>query len=184
MKAVISIILMLTSLNLKAQQDDYLKAFYLAYNKLQDASQKYTNYLSDNKTDSSCVVLAVITQQYRTLLKVYDEAAFKYRHDASFDTSLQPLYLSIFERVEELFARNSILAQMETMVQAMVDIEREGFPKNDEEVKWAIEALYFQNYYHPDFLNNTLEGNVLRKQLQAMRAYIAKKEERAAKSVK
>jgi hypothetical protein len=177
MKAVITTILILKSLVINAQQDDYLMAFYLAYNKLQDASQEYTDYSSDNKIDSSCATLAVITQQYRTLLKIYDEAAFKYRHDNSFDTAMQPLYMSIFEKIEELCVHDTLLAQMETMVQVMVDIEREGFPKNDDEVKWAIEALYFQDYYHDDFLHNTLEGNILRKQLQALKAYMARKSE-------
>ena len=175
MRTAISVIFFLSSLSLYAQQDDYVDAFYLAYSKLQEASQKYANYSTDNKIDDSCEALAEVTRQYRTLLKIYDEAAFKYRHDASFDTLGKPIYMAVFEEVEELFVSDTLLAQMQAMVQVMVDTEREGFPKNDGEVKRAIEALYFQDYYHSDFLNNSLEGSILRKQLQGMRAYIGRK---------
>jgi hypothetical protein len=175
MKVAISAIFILSSLVLYAQQDDYLDAFSLAYSKLQEASQDYANYSTDNKIDESCDALAEITRQYRTLLKIYDEVAFKHRHDASFDTLVQPIYMAVFEGIEILFASDTLLAQMQAMVQVMVDTEREGFPKNDEEVKLAIEALYFQDYYHPHFLDNTLEGGILRKQLQEMRAYIGRK---------
>jgi len=175
MRTAITIILILSSLVLYAQQDDYMDAFSLAYNKLQEASQDYINYLTDNKIDESCEVLAEVTRQYRTLLKIYDEAAFKYRHDALFNAFGRAAYIAVFEEVEALFASDSLLAQMQAMVQAMVDVEREGFPKNDKEVNRAIEALYFQDYYHPDFLSNTLEGAILRKQLEGMRAYIDRK---------
>ncbi|MDR0295325.1 MAG: hypothetical protein LBH91_03930 [Prevotellaceae bacterium] len=175
MKIAISIIFILSSLVLYAQQDGYIDAFSLTYSKLQEASQEYENYSADNKIDKSCEALAEITHQYRTLLKIYDEVAFKFRHDASFDTLVQPIYLAVFEEVEALFVSDTLLVQMQAMVQVMVDTEREGFPKNDDEVKQAIEALYFQDYYHSDFLNNTLEGGILRKQLQGMRTYISRK---------
>ena len=174
-KNLITAVFILLSLSLYAQQDDYLDAFSLAYNKLQETAQEYIAYSSDNRIDSSCAVLAVITQQYRTMLKVYDEVVFKHRHDASFDIVKQPIYSAMFDKAEALFAQDTLFAQMDAMVQTMVDVEREGFPKNDAEVRTAIEALYFQDYYHPDFLDNTLEGQLLRKQLRGMIAYIDRK---------
>ncbi|MCL2097554.1 MAG: hypothetical protein FWH23_02180 [Bacteroidales bacterium] len=175
MKSAITVTFVLLSLTLYAQQDEYFEAFSLAYTKLQESTQEYVNFLSDNKIDSSCVALEEITRQYRTMLKLYDEIAFKYRHDASFDTLSRPIYTATFEEIDTLLQPYALLVQMKTMVQVMVDIEREGFPKNDRKVVSAIEALYFQDYFHPNFLDNSLEGNILRKQLQGMRAYIARK---------
>ena len=175
MKTVITATFILLSLNLNAQQDDYIEAFLLAYGKLQKATTAYLSHSSNNKIDSSCISLELITQQYRTLLKIYDEAVFKYRHDPAFETLSHPSYMAVFEETERLFVNDALLAQMEAMVQVMVAVEREGFPRNDKEVKRAIEALYFQDYYNLDFQNNTLEGNILRKQLQGMKAYIDRK---------
>ena len=175
MKTTISVIFFFLSLTLYAQQDEYFEAFSLAYTKLQEATQEYIDYSSDNKVNNSCTVLEEVTRQYRTLLKLYDEVAFKYRHDNAFDTLSRPLYISTFKEIDTLLQPYALLVQMKTMVQIMVDIEREGFPKNDRKVVEAIDALYFQDYYHPDFLDNTLEGNILRRQLQAMRAYIGRK---------
>ena len=175
MKIAISVIFFFMSLTLYAQQDEYFEAFSLAYTKLQEAIQEYIDYSSDNKVNNSCTVLEEVTRQYRTLLKLYDEVAFKYRHDEAFDALSRTLYVATFKKIDALLQPHALLVQMKTMVQVMVNVEREGFPKNDEEVKLAIEALYFQDYYHSNFLNNTLEGNILRKQICAMRAYIGRK---------
>ena len=157
-----------------AQQDAYFEGFCKAF----DAFRSFfTTYRTSPELNSEMGFnsFSGLTQQYHTLLKIYDEASFKYRHDAVFDIVSRPEYLSVLEEVELLLEADVPLRSLKDMVRTMVRIEREGFPHTDREVEESIRLLHFAKVYRPEFFQSTLEGMLLKKQIAGLEAYIFRK---------
>jgi hypothetical protein len=166
--------LLLTSLSAFAQQDAYFEGFCKAF----DAFRSFFNTYcasSSSRSGTNSYSFSGLTQQYHTLLKIYDEVSFKYRHDDMFDQTLRPGYLSVLEEVELLLETDAPLRSLKDMVRTMVRIEREGFPRTDREVEESIRLLRFAKVYRPDFFKSTLEGMLLKKQIAGLEAYIFRK---------
>ncbi|MDR3181186.1 MAG: hypothetical protein LBT61_04575 [Prevotellaceae bacterium] len=174
MKKYILIGLLLMPLGAFAQQDAYFEGFCKAF----DVFRSFFNtYRASPKltSDTGFSAFSGLTQQYHTLLKIYDEVSFKYRHDAVFDTVSRPEYLSVLEEVELLLEADAPLRSLKDMVRTMVRIEREGFPRTDREVEESIRLLHFAKVYRQEFFNGTLEGMLLKKQITGLEAYIFRK---------
>jgi hypothetical protein len=174
MKKYLLIGLLLTPLSACAQQDAYFEGFCKAF----DAFRSFFNtYRTSPKltSDAGFYSFSGITQQYHTLLKIYDEVSFKYRYDETFDQVLRPGYLDVLEEVELLLEADASLRSLKDMVHTMVRIEREGFPRSDIEVEESIRLLHFAAVYRLDFFKSTLEGMLLKKQITGLEAYIFRK---------
>lgn len=174
MKRYLLIGLLLLPLSACAQQDAYFDGFCKAF----DAFRSFFNDWRVSpklSSDAGFHSFSGLTQQYHTLLKIYDEVAFKYRHDAAFDHTLRPAYLSVLEEVELLLEAGAPLRALKDMVRTMVRIEREGFPRTDREVEESIRLLRFAAAYRPEFFKSTLEGMLLKKQIAGLEAYIFRK---------
>ena len=174
MKKYLLIVLLLTPLSACAQQDAYFEGFCKAF----DAFRSFFNAYRASPgltSDAGFNGFSGLTQQYHTLLKVYDEVSFKYRHDRMFDTVFRPGYLNGLEEVELLLEADAPLRSLKDMVRTMVCIERDGFPRTDREVEESIRLLRFAEVYRAEFFKSTLEGMLLRKQITGLEAYIFRK---------
>jgi hypothetical protein len=172
MKRYLIILFTFSSVNLCAQQDDYFLGFCRAYDELLISHELY---LSDTTALKIAERFETITQQYHTLLKIYDEVCFKYRKDIVFDTVFAPRYVEVLDEVDMLLEADVPLRSLKNMVRTMVNIERDGFPKKDREVETSIRLLHFQDFYRNSFFQSTIEGMSLKKQLSSLEAYIYKK---------
>jgi hypothetical protein len=174
MKKYLLIILLLTPLSACAQQDTYFEGFCKAFDAFRSVFNTCRASLaSPSGTNSNS--FSGITQQYHTLLKIYDEVSFKYRYDEVFTHTALPEYLRVLEEVELLLETDAPLRSLKDMVRTMVRIEREGFPRTDREVEESIRLLHFAEVYRPDFFTGTLEGMLLKKQITGLEAYIFRK---------
>jgi hypothetical protein len=174
MKKYILIGLLLIPLSTYAQQDAYFEGFCKSFESFRAFFGAYRTSPGFT-SDSGFHNFSGLTQQYHTLLKIYDEVSFKYRRDEGFDTLSRPGYLSALEEVELLLEADAPLRSLKDMVRTMVRIEREGFPHTDREVEESIRLLRFANVYRPEFFRSTLEGMLLKKQITGLEAYIFRK---------
>lgn len=174
MKKYLLIGLLLTPLSACAQQDVYFEGFCKAFDTFRSFFNTY-HASSGLSSDAGFDGFSGLTQQYHTLLKIYDEVSFKYRYDGIFDSTLRPEYLSVLEEVELLLEADTPLRSLKDMVRTMVRIEREGFPRSDIEVEESIRLLHFAAAYRPEFFKSTLEGMLLKKQITGLEAYIFRK---------
>lgn len=174
MKKYMIIALLLAPLSVCAQPDAYFEGFCKAFDAFHSFFSAYRT--SPGLTsDAGAAGLSGLTQQYHTLLKVYDEVSFKHRHDNLFDTVFRPGYRQALEEVEVLLEADAPLRSLKEMVRTMVRIEREGFPHTDREVEESIRLLRFAKVYRPAFFKGTLEGMLLQNQIRGLEAYIFRK---------
>ncbi len=171
MRKILCALCILLSAPLYAIEDDYIESFCLAFGKIEHAFNEYRYRPAADTADVAGEALTAMTRQYRTLLKIYDEASFKYRHRVEFDTIFRPRYTEVFNRVEVMLEYDDSLQAMKKMVQAMVNMEREGFPKNYEGVEQVTGRLQFQQHYPLSFFYS-IEGFVLHHQLMSLEAYL------------
>jgi hypothetical protein len=174
MKKYLLIGLLLTPLSACAQQEVYFEGFCKAFDTFRSFFNTY-RASPGLSSDEGFHSFSGLTQQYHTLLKVFDEVSFKYRHDAVFDTIFRPEYLNVLEEVELLLEAGAPLRSLKDMVRTMVRIERDGFPRADREVEESIRLLRFAKVYRPEFFESTLEGMLLKKQITGLEAYIFRK---------
>ncbi|MDR2448527.1 MAG: hypothetical protein LBD52_01020 [Prevotellaceae bacterium] len=174
MKKYLLIGLLLTPFSACAQQDAYFEGFCKAFDTFRSFFNTY-RASPELSSDGGFHSFSGLTQQYHTLLKVFDEASFKYRRDAFFDAIFRPEYLNVLEEVELLLEADAPLRSLKDMVRTMVRIEREGFPRSDIEVEESIRLLRFAKVYRPEFFESTLEGMLLKKQITGLEAYIFRK---------
>jgi hypothetical protein len=167
-------VLLLVPLNACAQQDAYFEGFCKAFASFCASFGDY-RASPDLTSDAGFSGFSGVTQQYHTLLKIYDEVSFKYRHDEAFDTIFRPGYLDVLDEAELLLEADAPLRSLKDMVRTMVHIEREGFPHTDMEVEESLRLLHFADSYRPDFFTSTLEGMLLKKQLTGLEAYVFRK---------
>jgi hypothetical protein len=175
MKKFILITLLFTPLCIYAQQDAYFADFCKTFTRFNDDLHTYRETSSKLPSDKAFDSFTGIMQQYRTLLKIYDEASFKYRHDTAFDLMLRPEYLHVLDEAEVLLEADSPLRSLKDMVLNMVHIERDGFPHTDREVEASLRSLRVAKTYRPEFFTNTMEGILLKQQIAGLEAYIFRK---------
>ncbi len=169
MRYVFVILLMFTSLGLCAQQDEYFDDFCLAFEKFEAS---WSNYREAGAKEKVHAALINMTQQYHTMLRVYDEVSFKYRHSTAFDTISRPYYLLAMDETEVLLEVDLTLRSVKQMVQTMVTLERGGFPKHYDDINKALGRLHFLDYYSDGAFNRTIEGYLVQKQIRSLEAYM------------
>jgi hypothetical protein len=167
-------VLLLAPLSACAQQDAYFEGFCKAFASFCSSFDAW-RAAPELTSDAGASGFSGVTQQYHTLLKIYDEVSFKYRHDEAFDTIFRPMYLDVLDETELLLEADAPLRSLKDMVRTMVHIEREGFPHTDVEVEESLRLLHFADSYRPDFFTSTLEGMLLKKQFAGLEAYIFRK---------
>jgi hypothetical protein len=175
MRKYILILLLFIPLGSFAQQDAYYDGFCKAFEELSSFFNTYRAASSGSNSDEAFYGFSGVTQQYHTLLKIYDEVSFKYRHDAIFDAIFRREYLEVIEEADLLLEADVPLRLLKDMVRTMVHIEREGFPHTDREVENSMRMLRFALTYRPEFFSSTLEGMLLKKQIAGLDAYIFRK---------
>ncbi|MDR3235266.1 MAG: hypothetical protein LBT48_00865 [Prevotellaceae bacterium] len=175
MKKFILITLLFTPLCIFAQQDAYFGDFCKTFTRFNDELLTYRETSSNPSSDKAFDSFAGIMQQYRTMLKIYDEASFKYRHDTAFDLMLRPEYVKVLDEAEVLLEADSPLRSLKDMIYTMVRIECDGFPHTDREVEASLRSLRVAKTYRPEFFTNTMEGILLKKQIAGLEAYIFRK---------
>ncbi len=169
MRYIFIILLIFNSLCLCAQQDEYFDDFCLAVEKFEVL---WWNYRSAGVEEDTHAALVGMTQQYHTMLRVYDEVSFKYRHSVAFDTVSRPYYLIVMDETEVRLEIDLALRNMKQMVQTMVALERSGFPKRYDDINKALGRLHFLDYYSDGTFNRTIEGYLVQKQIRALETYV------------
>jgi len=176
MKIYLSILLILLSLNLFAQQDSYFADFCLAFEKFELSLLEYQEYKAGEDTNGRIYAALVnMTQQYHTMLRMYDEAAFKYRRSPIFDTISRPHYLQVIDETEIIMESDLTLRKMKQMVQAMVSMQREGFPREYDDLNKTLGRLHFRDYFREGSFDQTNEGYLVLNQIRAIEAYVLRR---------
>ncbi len=157
------------------QEKDYI-TFLTAFANLKSHIELYNMNARMNNTDAASGGLVNIVQQYRTLIKQYDEVLFRYRENKLFTNVFKQQYLSIVDYAGLYLEADHRLKASKDLVRAMLAMEQSDVAKTKEpELEEQIRALHYADRFGADFFTKTADGQLIRQQIEMAEEYIYKK---------
>ena len=157
------------------RQEKNFISFLTAFAMFKSNLEMYRLNFKMGNTDAAMNGLSNILQQYRLLLKTYDDTNFKYRESNTFQNIFKQEYLTNIEYAGLYLEEDHNLKSVKDLVRTMISMEQGGIPAKDNEIDNAIRYLHFSDGFKDEFMEKTQDGQLIRKQINEAEEYLYKK---------
>ncbi len=156
-------------------EKDYI-SFLTAFANLKSHIELYTTNNRMGNTDAAFNGLTNIVQQYRSLLKQYDEVLFRNRENKLFTNVFRQEYLSIIDYAGLYLEGDHQLKAAKDLVRTMMNMERADMAKlSDTDLEEQVRTLHFADRFEAGYYMKNGDGQLLRRQLDVAEEYLYKK---------
>ncbi|HPD96496.1 MAG TPA: hypothetical protein PLA24_11465 [Tenuifilaceae bacterium] len=154
------------------QEKDFI-SFLTVFANFKNHLDVYNLNFRTGNTDAVSSTLFLVMQYYRQLVKTYNEIKFKYKSNTTYSSVFEGEYESILGFAALYLDNDFNLKATKELVNTLLSLEKSPEVPT-EKLEQTISTLRFSDYFKPEFMQQNLEGQLIKSHIQRLENQLLK----------